>query len=376
MTEKRLPRLLVLIGSGETAPRMTRVHRSVIRRLAGPNGAAADVTAVVIDTPFGFQENADELSTHLVDYFGRRLGMRTGIASYRRRDVEILHRETALARVGEADFVFSGPGSPSYAIRQWQHSAFGELFSRRLRDGGALVFASAAALTIGRLTVPVYEIYKAGEDPHWLPGLDVLGSVGISAAIIPHFDNNEGSGHDTRFCFLGERRFRMLEEQLPDDVHILGIDEHTALLLDLDQHSASVRGRGKVTVRHSGASREFAAGSEFSIDLLRGHGDAVSDAHGPADARGPSAVTDERASTALARRTLELEKQVGTLSERADRGDALVEALIDLRRVARERGDYQTADSIRKRLAAAGVELRDDAAGSTSYRSDLKEEPG
>jgi len=34
--------------------------------------------------------------------------------------------------------------------------------------------ASAAALTIGRVTIPVYEIYKAGEAPRWLPGLDLL----------------------------------------------------------------------------------------------------------------------------------------------------------------------------------------------------------
>ena len=367
-----MPRLLVLIGSGETAPQMTRVHRSVIRRLAGPSGAAADVSAVVVDTPYGFQENADELSAHLVDYFGRRLGMRTGIASYRRGDVDILDRETALARVRDADFVFSGPGSPSYAIRQWQDSTFAELFSRRLHEGGALVFASAAALTLGRLTVPVYEIYKAGDDPHWLPGLDVLGSVGICAAVIPHFDNHEGSGHDTRFCFLGERRLRVLEEKLPDDVQILGIDEHTALLLDLDQHRAYVLGRGSVTLRRAGGSRGFAAGSELSIDELRTLSNGMPDANGESTTRGLPAMADERASAALARRTLDLEKQISALSKRADRADALVDALIDLRRVARERGDYQTADSIRKSLGEVGVELRDDATGSTSHRSQAK----
>ena len=39
---------------------------------------------------------------------------------------------------------------------------------------GALVFASAAALTLGRLTVPVYEIYKVGATPTWAEGLDLL----------------------------------------------------------------------------------------------------------------------------------------------------------------------------------------------------------
>ncbi len=55
-----------------------------------------------------------------------------------------------------------------------------------------MVFASAAALTLGRWTVPVYEIYKVGEDPHWLEGLDLLSQTGIDGAVIPHFDNAEG----------------------------------------------------------------------------------------------------------------------------------------------------------------------------------------
>ena len=66
---------------------------------------------------------------------------------------------------------------------------------------------------------------------------------------IPHWDNAEGSGHDTRYCFLGQRRFDVLERTLPDDVFVLGIDEHTALVIDVDAGLASVRGRGGVTVR-------------------------------------------------------------------------------------------------------------------------------
>ena len=55
-----------------------------------------------------------------------------------------------------------------------------------------MTFATAAALTLGAFTVPVYEIYKVGEDPHWLEGLDVLGSVGLSVAVVPHYNNAEG----------------------------------------------------------------------------------------------------------------------------------------------------------------------------------------
>ena len=81
-----------------------------------------------------------------------------------------------------------------------------------VQRGGAVVFASAAALTLGSQTVPVYEVYKVGEDPAWRPGLDILERVaGIRAAVVPHWDNHEGGGHDTRFCYLGLDRLVALE---------------------------------------------------------------------------------------------------------------------------------------------------------------------
>ena len=79
--------------------------------------------------------------------------------------------------------------------------------------------ASAAALTLGVVTVPVYEIYKVGDDPRWLEGLDLLGrATGLRAAVVPHYDNAEGGNHDTRFCYMGERRLRDLEAMRPDGV--------------------------------------------------------------------------------------------------------------------------------------------------------------
>ena len=66
-----MTRLLTIMGSGETAPTMVKPHRQVFERLATATGGAttAEVPAVFLDTPFGFQENADELSSKTVDYF-------------------------------------------------------------------------------------------------------------------------------------------------------------------------------------------------------------------------------------------------------------------------------------------------------------------
>jgi hypothetical protein len=143
------------------------------------------------------------------------------------------------------------------------------LLIKKLRSGGIVTFASAAALTLGKYTLPVYEIYKAGEPPRWLDGLDILSELGIKAALIPHYNNAEGGHHDTRFCYMGERRLSFLERELPEDVYVLGVDEHTGVVLDVDADEATVVGKGVVTIRVRGVSQEFASGTVIPLDKLR-----------------------------------------------------------------------------------------------------------
>ena len=108
--------------------------------------------------------------------------------------------------------------------------------------------------------MPVYEIYKVGEDPQWVEGLDLLGTLtGVDAAVVPHYDNKEGATHDTRFCYLGEDRLAALEEQLPDHVGVLGVDEHTAVIVDVEARTITVAGNGVMSVRRRGDTRTFAS---------------------------------------------------------------------------------------------------------------------
>jgi hypothetical protein len=259
------PRLLAIMGSGETAPTMVKTHRSLFERL-GPD----PVPAVLLDTPYGFQMNADDISARAVDYFAASVGRPVEVAGLRRKHAaDPVQREGAIAKIASARWVFAGPGSPTYALDQWSGTDVPELLADKLLHGGCVVFASAAALTLGRYTVPVYEIYKVGADPAWADGLDLTAPlVGPDVAVIPHYDNAEGGNHDTRFCYLGERRLAMLEEQMPEQGWVLGVDEHTALILDLDAGRATVTGNGKVTVRQRGASAVLAAGDTVPIDSL------------------------------------------------------------------------------------------------------------
>jgi cyanophycinase-like exopeptidase len=417
----RLPRILTIMGSGETTPTMSRVHRSIFERLGGRG-----VPAVLLDTPYGFQENADDISARAVAYFRDTVGHEMGVASYRSAADDPLARETAVVRVRDASLVFTGPGSPSYALRQWATTEIPRLLAAKLAEGGAVTMASAAALTLGRFTIPVYEIYKVGEQPRWLEGLDLLGPLGLPVAVVPHYDNAEGGNHDTRFCYLGERRLRMLEAELPAEVFVLGVDGHTALVLDLDARTASVEGLGEVTVRKVGRSVTFPAGSKLSIDELVAAATGSAPAPAPEDAaaaapsappQGPAAEScprplreevaelervfnaslEECDAQAAVRAILTLEETIQAWAGDTDQSDALatarsalrgaivclgemagqdtrdpreliapfVDALLAERLRAREAHDWAAADAIRDRLLEAGIELHDTPEGTT-----------
>src|SRR3954464_15645037 len=256
-------RILAIMGSGETAPTMAKVHRALLDRFSEP------ATVANVDTPYEFQENADDLSARTVEFFETSVGRPAVVASYRSRDVDALTLSTAVSRIRGAGYVMAGPGSPSYALRQWTDGPIPAALGAKLENGGVLTMASAAALTLGVATIPVYEIYKVGQDPHWLDGLDLLGpATGLRAAVVPHYDNAEGGNHDTRFCYMGERRLQVLEAALPADTAILGIHGHTALVLDLERGTASVSGLGGATIRASGRSVAFPTGTDVPIATL------------------------------------------------------------------------------------------------------------
>lgn len=406
-----LPRILTIMGSGETAPTMVKVHRELVARLA-------DKRAVLLDTPYGFQENAPELATRAVEYFRTSINVEiipAGLVAFDGADPVALQQGINL--VDDATYVFAGPGSPTYALRQWKDTRVPEMLHTKLRDGGIVTFASAAALTLGTRTVPVYEIYKCGEDPYWLPGLNLLGDLGIPAVVIPHYNNAEGGHHDTRFCYLGERRLRMLEAELDNGEYVLGVDEHTGVVIDFDAASARVVGNGVLTLRVDGVSRTFSSGEVLPLGTLqdpRSSGSVTApkvetvQTEKPADVSAIDNATSLRAAasarrgefdrameardaTSATRAVLALEDDIkswsadtltGTdgefardtlrgmivrLGEAASTGVVdpretarpFVEAILEIRRIVRAEKRYDLSDVIRDALAAAGVEVRD-----------------
>ena len=263
-----LPRVLTIMGSGETAPTMVSTHRSLVGRLPQP------VKATLLDTPYGFQENAPELARRAVDYFRTSVNIDITVAGLVRLvdthvEADPVAVERGIRAVADAQYVFAGPGSPTYALRQWSGSPIASILTSKVASGGMVTFASAAALTLGRATVPVYEIYKVGQNVERLDGLDVLSTIGINASVIPHYDNAEGGNHDTRFCYLGETRLRLFETMLDDDTWVLGVDEHTGIVIDIDTETATVVGNGTVTLRLRGESFVQPTGTVLPLSLLQ-----------------------------------------------------------------------------------------------------------
>jgi len=424
MADTTTPRILALMGSGETAPTMVTTHRRLAGRLVdGPAAVRAGVRAVVLDTPYGFQENAPELAERAVAYFSESIDVDLAVAGLTRmRDADPLVIEQGLAAIRSSDYVFAGPGSPTYAVDQWRGTVVPELLTTKLDTGGIVVFASAAALTMGSHTVPVYEIYKCGMEPHWVDGLGILGHIGINAVVIPHYDNAEGGHHDTRFCYLGERRLVQMEALLPTDTWVLGVDEHTGLVIDLDAGRADVVGNGTVTVRVDGASQVHPSGSTIALEHLvdpsatatttaastpttatttaqpastppaatslstdiaeaAAEFDAAieaSDADGAVRAvlRAEAAIhawsadtlqgddADRARSTLRAMITrLGTAARDGLVDPRTIRGP-LIDILLDIRAGARADKQYELSDLVRDRLAAAGITVNDTAEGA------------
>jgi hypothetical protein len=393
---------------------MVSIHRRIAERL--PAGASG----VLIETPYGFQENVAEISAKACRYFAASVGLSVRTApGLRGAGDDPDDSDRGLALVRTADWLFCGPGSPTYAMRWWSDRPVAQALHDRLRQRhGVTVFASAAAATLGRWTVPVYETYKAGAPPHWAGGLDLLAHLDLRVALIPHYDNTEGGTHDTRFCYLGERRLRVMERDLPDDAAVLGVDEHTAVRIDPATDAVQVVGRGYLTVRRQGHSTPIPAGATLSLGELRAlahHGTiarAIPRQRPAAPEAGSSALTvseiaadcERRFGEALARRdagtmaqtVLELEAAVHAWSSDTEEDDGaeqaravlrtlivrlgqtatagvrdpadmlrpLVRPLLHLRERLRAARDYAAADEVRDALAAVGVELRDKPEGA------------
>ena len=261
------PGPIALLGSGETSLAGGRIFEALAVQLGAP------LRVAILETPAGFELNASQVAGRVADYLKTRLAnykplidiipARKKGTAFSPDDPEIL------APLLHANLIFMGPGSPTYAIRQLQGSLAWELIRARHRLGAALVFASAATIAIGAWGVPVYEIYKVGQDVHAVPGLDLFKSFGLPLSCVPHWNNTDGGADvDTSRCFLGMDRFAEWCAQIPVQNTTLGLDEHTGIILDFQKRQCIISGVSSVSLVRECDPKIYPSGSSFSFDEL------------------------------------------------------------------------------------------------------------
>jgi cyanophycinase-like exopeptidase len=238
---------IVLFGSGETGKHGRLVQEQELMRFPAP------VKVAILETPAGFQPNVDAVTGKLRVFYERNLQnakpLVTVVSARHRASEHDPDDPMVAALLDAAAVIFAGPGSPTYTVRQLAGTATWAALRRRLAAGATVILSSAAAIAAGRIAIPVYELFKVGDDPFWLPGLDLLSDLGLSLAVVPHWNNAEGGDElDTSHCFVGRERFARLLDLRPPDVAVLGIDEHTAVLLDPEAGSICVKGVGTATL--------------------------------------------------------------------------------------------------------------------------------
>ncbi len=339
-----MPGPVLLLGSGETVLSGQKAFDQFFRLLPEKPRVA------LLETPAGFELNSGQVIGRVADFLEQRLqnySPRISVIPACKRGTEFSpDSEEIAAPLLQADLIFMGPGSPSYAIRQLRGSLAWQYLLARNFLGAGLAFASAGVVAVSRQAIPVYEIYKVGEDIHWIGGLDYFSAFGLNLVLIPHWNNQDGGEElDTSRCFIGRERFDPMADMLPPENTILGIDENTSLLLDFQVGQCQVIGQSSVTVIHAGQEKQFLSGGSFPIDELG--------AWDPPDPGRwlPSEIWDRAGA---------IQNQE---PESLDLPDE-VQELLDQREAARRARDWSRADTLRDQISEMGWQIEDTPEGA------------
>lgn len=336
-----MPGAIVLFGSGETAA----VGREALRWLAGTGRVTRSVA--VLETPAGFELNADAVAGRWTRFLRRQPELRgaefSQLAARRRGTPESPDEPSVVDPLLAADLIVLGAGSPTYAVRQlrsslaWRHATSAHLL------GASFLLASAAAIAAGTCALPVYEIYKVGDELDWNAGLGLFDLYGLRLALVTHWDNTDGGPElDTSHAFMGASRFEALLDLLPAGVVVVGIDEHTAIGVDPATATAQVMGRGEMTVIRDRVPTSFGGGSSIPLREL-----------GPFSVRDTDGLV--HAETARAIRAAR--------AERAPSPPEEVVALVRTRERARVSKDWDRADRLREEIVERGWTVEDAPGG-------------
>lgn len=258
---------IAFLGSGETSLAGGRIFEALARSLPQP------LKIAILETPAGFELNSDQVAKRVADFMHTRLqnyNPQIDVIPARKRETDFSPDDPEILKpLLSADMIFMGPGSPTYAVRQLKDSLAWNIIRARHRLGATLAFASAATISVGAWALPVYEIFKVGEDVHNKPGLNLFADLGLTLSFIPHWNNAEGGVDlDTSRCFIGLDRFNQWCDTLPSENTTLGLDEHTGIIFDFQTGKCQILGVSSVSLLRTCDPEMYATGSVFPLSEL------------------------------------------------------------------------------------------------------------
>ncbi len=258
---------IAFLGSGETSLAGGRIFEALARELKEP------LRIALIETPAGFELNSAQVVGRVGEFMKTRLQNYRPVVEAipaRKKNSEFSPDDPEIVQpLLHANMIFMGPGSPTYAIRQLKDTLAWDVIRARHRLGATLVFASAATISVGAHALPVYEIYKVGQDVHVVDGLNFFADFGLHVSFIPHWNNAEGGVDlDTSRCFIGMDRFAEWCSLVPPENETIGLDEHTGLILDFESGLCEVSGVSSVSLVRECNPEMFPSGSKFPLTEL------------------------------------------------------------------------------------------------------------
>jgi hypothetical protein len=336
------PGRIAILGSGETSLAGGRIFEFLSRLHPAP------LRIAVMETPAGFELNSTQVAGRVADFLRTRLQNYKPIIDIipaRKKQSSFSPDDPEIVRpLLYADMIFMGPGSPTYAIRNLKDTLAWDIVRARHRLGATLVFASAATISVGAHALPVYEIYKVGQDVHVIDGLNLFGDFGIHLSLIPHWNNAEGGVDlDTSRCFVGMDRFAEWCNLVPAENTTLGLDEHTGLILDFETGFCEVSGVSSVSLIRECDPEIYPSGSKFALSEL-------GEIHTP-----------EPISEGIPPHVWDM--VVNAPAPEGDQPPDEIVALAARRLVARTERNWAESDRLRDEIAALGWSVRDSKDG-------------
>ncbi len=137
--------------------------------------------------------------------------------------------------------------------------------------------------------------------------------------------------------------------------NLLGIDEHTALIISGKKNTFEVYGLGQVTAINEDKTLEFKSGETYDLTTLQNH---LSKSHKDKSSKINQEVKQNKSDETL-RKIANLEIQIEENESNNKIFKELVTQLIDLRLKLRNDKNYEMSDMIRDILESSNIQIED-----------------